>query len=256
MLKERPILFSSQMVRAILEGRKTQTRRVVKNVTITLNHDGRFNYHTNTKRKSRSGVNIYFEQLNDAIAGITELCPYGQPGDLLWVRETFAKMCSVADPYCQCEDSEHHYFEYKADSEKKFPGNWDDADNQEQKAKYVPSWKPSIHMPKSAARIWLRITDVRVERLQDINTEDIKCEGVLVPVTKEGHILWSLGERYSTYSLAHELSKSTGKTNDDLAMFVHWAELWMNINGMESWKSNPWVWVVEFEVISKTGKPC
>lgn len=127
-MKERPIIFSGPMVRAILEGRKTQTRRVVKDDTMLawLNCDN------------------VVKPINDHVAHLG--CPYGQPGDRLWVRETF---CPDYDPPI-----------YKAD---------------EDQAKIA--WKPSIHMPRWASRITLEITAVRVERLQDISDADALAEG-------------------------------------------------------------------------------
>lgn len=164
--------------------------------------------------------------------------PYGKKDGLIWVKETFAHTEQLA---INPEDENFGYV-YKADGQP-----WESYEGWK--------WKPSIFMPKDAARIWLRITDVYPERLQDISTADIKQEGVRVPISEDGNILWSLTGKYPTYMLVDKIANSTEKRNDDLAMFVHWAELWMNINGQESWNSNPWVWVVKFEVVSKNGKP-
>lgn len=168
MIKERPILFSTAMVQAILAGRKTQTRRVLK------------------------------EQINGIARPGQHVCPYGQPGDILWVRETFGI------------DVEDDGFLYKA--------NYDNADISWLKG----SWKPSIHMPKEAARIWLEITKVRVERLNDINRGDCMGEGCPFP----------------------NIAKETDPKN-------WFSEIWKSINGPESWKENQWVWVVEFKRIDK-----
>lgn len=148
-MKERPILFSASMVRAILEGRKTQTRRVCSS---TKDHN--------------------FIELNGARAifdsnrppGRHELllprfgvnCPYGEPGDQLWVRETWAP-----------HPASSMIFFYRADDENKY------ADDR--------SWRPSIHMPRRASRITLEVTGVRVERVQDISEEDAFKEGALGP---------------------------------------------------------------------------
>lgn len=186
MIKERQIFFSAEMVRAILGGRKTQTRRVKKY--------GKLGHYAP--------------------------CPYGQPGDVLWVRES----------YCR------GYFDggtngYKAD--------WTRV-----AAEYVkePKWTPSIHMPKEAARIWLRIKDVRVERLNAISEADAIAEGVEEVISE-----WCVG--YGNYNLK----------GDDAPYYdnpVHsFQSLWQAIYGPESWAVNPWVWVIEFEVLSTTGKP-
>ena len=164
-MKERPILFSTEMVRAILDDRKTMTRRVVK-----------------PQPPEDWGVK----------------CPYGKIGDVLWVRETF---CKYKGDYL-----------YKADfdplTRKEF-----ERDNK---------WKPSIFMPRSASRISLRITNIRVERLNDITEEDAKLEGVIYPANP---VIENYGNGY--------------RTNFRL--------LWESINGKASWGQNPWVWVIEFE---------
>lgn len=141
-MKERPILFSGEMVRAILEGRKTQTRRVIRDNLLSRFDD--------LNLDSYSDRNPSYETECGQLVLMTDLCPYGQVGDRLWVRETWA--------YCPYRDC----FFYRADnfSEDKF------------------KWKPSIHMIRAASRITLEITGVRVERLQDISEEDAIAEGM------------------------------------------------------------------------------
>lgn len=157
-MKERPILFSAPMVRAILEGRKTQTRRVVK------------------PPKWSDADEIFFIG-NDSIAVPDDdhadyfiACPYGQPGDRLWVRETFrlfdSSECGCYD-LCNCLRY-HGRPVYRAT-----------ADDGESK------WTPSIHMPRWASRILLEITGVRVERLQDISESDCCAEGCGSPITRD-----------------------------------------------------------------------
>lgn len=190
--KERPILFSGEMVRAILEGRKTQTRRIVKPAL-------------------RNDTEMRFFQDEQP----TYLCPYGKAGDLLWVRETWAEICYNE---CGCDGGEclDHGFVYKADTPNdKYPGEWPNEFLPEE----VPCrWRPSIHMPRSASRILLEITDVRVERLQDISEEDAKAEGV---------------------EWMHSLLEPTES----------FSELWQSINGSESWANNPFVWAITFKRI-------
>lgn len=176
------------MVRATLEGRKTVTRRVIK-----PKFGGAI--------IAPGGRGIALESLGDTIK--TNLCPYGVSGDRLWVRETLEKANGVA-------------VGYPAD------GSW------------LPCtpwmWKrnkvPSIHMPRWASRILLEITDVRVERLQDITPEQALAEGV----KSCERDLDPVGNDYSPYEL--------------------FSMLWTSINGMESWNTNPWVWAVEFKRVT------
>ena len=226
-MNERPILFSMEMVQAILDERKTQTRRVIKpQPEYELNRGDRF-YTT-------EGIPMY-----------EFTCPYGKPGDLLYVRETWARGCKEADPYCHCDtdelQKENHYYVYKADTpDAKYPLDWDDAlaEDWVKDADFVPRWKPSIHMPKSASRIWLRVKDVRVERVQDITESDAKNEGVRVDKLSPPQIIFNTTHAKFRYRYAFQ-------------------DLWDSINKKRGfgWESNPWVWVVSFEVISKTGRP-
>lgn len=150
-MKDRQILFSGPMVRALLAGTKTQTRRVAKPQPV---YDGRF----------AGGWKLKGKKGHEAAACsplIAELCPHGQPGDLLWVRESFAHI------YRDNSFPERRSFEdvaYMADGHGIDIGAYG-------------SWKPSIHMPRWASRITLEITSVRVERLQDISEADARAEG-------------------------------------------------------------------------------
>ena len=142
-MKERPILFNTEMVKAILDGRKTQTRRIIK-----------------PQPYCDFGMVVIEDKKTGAIYNIKSLnasrfcCPYGHPGDRLWVRETF------------CTDWCDHVI-YKADGGSAVEAGY----------KHEPRWKPSIHMPRSACRLLLDIVDVRVERLQDITFDDARKEG-------------------------------------------------------------------------------
>lgn len=178
--KERPILFSAAMVRAILDGKKTQTRRIVKGVALEWLDDAGFDPHF--------------------VAKDNDLCPYGKVGDRLWVRETFCP---------NYFDEPDFTTAYKADYTN------DIADVVQE-----PKWKPSIHMPRKLSRINLEITDIRVERLQDITDADAQAEGV------DG---WS----------------GVVIVGNDIAF----AELWDKINAKRGygWDKNPWVWVVTFK---------
>lgn len=222
-MKEHPILFSTPMVQAILEGRKTMTRRIAK----VPNYD---HYGTNimdwglSEHPYFKGGKWYYTIQSDVDDSSTnELkCPYGQIGDRLWVRETFQY---VSIP------KEYKGFVYKAS------GGLDwEMSNDEWK------WKPSIFMPRKASRISLEITNIKVERLHDISEEDAKLEGVL---------LHKSGRHYLDYM----------KQRAKLTQFIYSADtakesfktLWTLINGFRdepfAWFKNPWVWVVEFKKI-------
>ena len=191
---ERPILFSAPMVRAILEGRKTQTRRVVKDSTFKATKQGRLMHE------------------GEASAW----CPYGRPGDRLWVRETWAWGKRYSENYALTletipkEKPEYAELWYRADGEQ---------------INRVETWRPSIHMPRWASRINLEVTGIRVERLQGISEEDAIKEGALLSTPSINN---SWGEGF------------------DRACF---RTLWESINGPGSWEANPWVWVVEFRQI-------
>lgn len=231
-MKEKPILFSTPMVQAIMDGRKTMTRRIVKPKRNIESHEILY----------KCGENDYWiGTYNGHFMGHSSTrmkCPYGQPGDLLWVRETFFDTKKVKEAFAFQHSPD---FIYKAD-ENNFIG--------------CHNWKPSIHMPKAAARIWLRVTDIRVERLQYISSGDIIDEGIRVPI-HEGKICWEVGQENNAMSFMPQGSFTTHKelVSEHLIYFAHWAELWCKINGRESWDLNPFVWVVSFEVVSKNGKP-
>ena len=208
-MKERPILFSAPMVRAILAGTKTQTRRVVKQ-QITPLADGS-NWHQFDHRGSNYCMNLRNGTVSQW-SPLLQFCPYGQPGDRLWVRETF----------CPIYPQDPHYnggrpIEYDYAATYKHGHRLGDLIGEKKK------WSPSIHMPRSASRITLEITRVRVERLQNISGADAIAEGL--SQTEGG--AWLPG----------------------LCDYPEWAyrELWKQINGAGSWDANPWVWVVEFK---------
>jgi hypothetical protein len=206
MRKERPMLFSTDMVKAILEGRKSQTRRVLENQSdgnvIEFGHEW---------------------ELKELLAR----CPKGKPGDLIWVKETFQ--------YCMIDDDEdsHEKILYRANPEDQ------DILNQFED----PIWRASMFMPKSASRIWLEITDVRIEQLQDITNEDAKAEGVKRVIDK---VTGWCGYDY--------LSDSYNLLTLPVDSFF---SLWKKIHKMDRYDKlpNPWVWVISFKVLSTTGRP-
>lgn len=203
-MKERPILFSAPMVRAILDGRKTQTRRIAKDPVIG--------------EIVKAGGNPGYR-----------LCQYGQPGDRLWVRETWARNNNqLSDTHSDTSIA------YRADGETRAQDNGTD----------LP-WRPSIHMPRRASRILLEVTGVRVERLQDISEEDAIKEGARffadIPI--------GVPHRFQD---APRWSMDTSPPNTDHCLptaRVAFGNLWNRINGDGSWDANPWVWVVSFRLI-------
>lgn len=230
-MKEIPILFSTPMVQALLAGRKTMTRRIVKAEHVLYNLN----------------VNNFIPEYyhNDKEGW----CPYGQPGDLLWVRETWG-IGSRPDPFVGCVDG----FEYKADqamvdeieSLPIYPCDGFDFGNYNKKG-----WRPSIHMPKVAARIWLQKTTSKVERACDISREDAIAEG-LACITKDGGRTWKYGmpDRDGLPGTDDNGWAWQEWEVDPVAAFK---KLWCKINGPETWGS--WVWVESFNVLSTTGKP-
>ncbi len=189
-MKTKPILFSTTMVQAILEGRKTQTRRIIKSIP----HDA---------------YKIWFDGGEWIIQNKYYKCwteklePKYKKDDILWVRETFNKLL-------------FNIYAYKADNKKRYNSI---------------SWKPSIFMPKEAARIFLKVTNIRVERLHDISENDAIAEGI----KSIDNVCYDyLSDKF--YRKPYE----------------SFCTLWTKINGKESWNQNPFVWVYEFE---RTEKP-
>jgi hypothetical protein len=225
-MKERPILFSAPMVRAILEGRKTQTRREVK-----LKH---FGLPRVTWNKPVDG--FIQEFLKSApMSGIIRQCPYGQPGDRLWVREN----CRAEElKYAGCEDGVRYPADgawRPIDNTRDAADKWLDLASYGMKKSGRPECRtvPSIHMPRWASRILLEIVSIRVERLQDISDagpqNDCTAEGV-----------FHCGMECPTYDQWH------GSGIRSAEKFLY-RQLWEQINGPGSWAANPWVWVVEFK---------
>jgi hypothetical protein len=201
---ERAMLFNAPMVRALLNGSKTQTRRVAIK---TSQPDSVF-----ISDYDASEFKIEIENTYSGTRTWTQ-CPYGVPGDRLWVRETFHRIHDDAT-------REFVRYGYRADRD------WDDA-----------VWSPSIHMPRAASRILLEIVSVRVERLQDISEADAISEGI-EPV----HGAWRDYQNKS--SINHHPAWSTA--------IGSYRSLWESINGAGSWDLNPLVWVIEFKRVTET----
>lgn len=219
-IKERPILFSAPMVRAILDGRKTQTRRIIKPQPDKTRAAGKTviqvaDYCTGAPEHGKA---YYWRAGHYGTWNSSEAfhCPQGKPGDRLWVRETFYS----DDPPV----NEHVY--YRADGEDcaGFAGET-----------FRPPWTPSIYMPRNLSRIDLLITDIRAERLQDISEAEAVAEGIKRPeeITAAEADVWEGAEKIYFDAL-----------NQPRAVF---RRLWESINGADSWAANPWVWVITFE---------
>ncbi|WP_222717612.1 hypothetical protein [Providencia sp. JUb39] len=235
-MKERGIIFNSEMIRAILDGRKTQTRRIVKHQRhpsqeIKLCDDGFFHWSMIGAEKPLSAINY----------------EYGRVGDRLWVRETFALLgnedgvCVDWDGNILKANEEQAARIYRASCEQKDGdyGLWSIPDAADWKPhtdnhKFEGAWTPSIHMPRWASRITLEITDVRVEHLQDISEEDALTEGITAGrYGNEDN--WQKGFYLPDSNQPYQTAKAA------------FCALWQSIYGVDSFYKNPWVWVIEFK---------
>jgi hypothetical protein len=247
-MKQHPILFSTPMVKAILEGRKTQTRRIIKPQP---DDSGLWN-DTEFPRSLQSPLKGWNGSTDDGNSREWK-CPYGKVGDVLWVRETWAKACLSEDGASPIEGTDWKYW-YKADNDWQNK-EWHHPDKDGPQDS--PKWKPSIHMPKSACRIFLETTDIRAERLQDISEEDAIAEGVRDEIDGSG--VWprdySLCPMCGGTGLHFGLGENLGVTEVSCETCTTYKKrfkiLWQSINGEESWNSNPWVWVISFKQIDK-----
>ncbi|MBA7986716.1 hypothetical protein [Enterobacter asburiae] len=205
-MKEHGMIFNGEMVRAILDGRKTQTRRVMKvqpSDGFHPTHNG-YDLDLNAHWYTPGVVdkNGYLQPAKKDVFGVADenegyACPFGAVGDRIWVRETFSPVPDHEEP-AGCSA-----ILYAADGNGPYG-----------------KWVPSIHMPRWASRITLEITGVRVERLNSISDSDASKEGCCITDMESGDCLSDV-----------------------------FARLWTSIYGDESWKVNPWVWVIEFKVV-------
>lgn len=218
MSKVKPILFNSEMVRAILEGRKTVTRRVVKPSPPCELRRMTEGYHAGEWHLYSE--NPMIDKVNNSPWGAQFIPPY-QPGDVLWVRETWG------DYREHSEDGEGAYFLYRAD----YPDGATTYQYPDGPICDLPKWHPSIHMPKEAARIWLRVTNVRMERLQEIDEDGAISEGLY------------LGWRYHGTGSAALPARSAFQTLWNFQTPASKPE--------KMWAANPWVWVIEFDRCEK-----
>lgn len=231
-MKERSVIFNGEMVRAILDGRKTQTRRVVTPHQFHM-----------IDVASRVGECLPLEsgiEHENSQSYYREHCPFGQVGDRLWVRETFATLGN--EDGCAIDWNENLVKGggpeaariYRASCEQKAGnyGLWSIPDIADWKPhtwnmQYEGTWVPSIHMPRWASRILLEITAVCVERLNDISQSDAIAEG-----------------GPPSHPSIDAVSRDYGFPDFSRSWF---AQTWQHIYGEESWSANPWVWVIEFK---------
>ncbi|TGE08833.1 hypothetical protein EU556_11165 [Hymenobacter fodinae] len=210
--KERQILFTGAMVRALLAGTKTQTRRIIKSPT------GTFEINSTLDMK-QCWLNVT-DANEQAVRPL--MCPYGQPGERLWVRENLF-WSEHEDGWCYQADNDMLECEYSEAPILQKP---------------LKSFIPSMHMPRVASRILLEIVAVRVERLQDISADDSVAEGVEVSHRDTSGMPW-----YKLPGWEKPINVSDAK--------IVYQHIWETINGADSWKANPWVWVVEFRKVQK-----
>ena len=217
-MKETPILFSTPMVQAILNGTKTQTRRIATPVKDDSFHGG-----------FKFGAGKEWTSIDHP--KLASYSKYGGKGDVLFVKETFyaygywkknGLTKTGKQKWAFIDGGIYSYQDEKPTTIRK---------NSYRKVGWYK--RPSLFMPKAAARLWLQITGIRVERLQTITEADAKAEGA------------QLGTAY------YKADPTQGYSSHQ----VGFIDLWCKINGVESWAANPYVWVIEFKVISKTGKP-
>ncbi len=218
----RPMLFSTPMVQAILEGRKTQTRRKIKHQPPKGNY--KFGINVTGTRCKENGLFHWLgidEEIEYRVTDSNQpyfKCPVNI-GDIIWVKETFAPIENSND------------FFYKADEGITVPF-----------FDYQQKWKPSLFMPKVACRLFLEIENVRVELLQDISEDDAISEGIETSIVKSKIFQTYLG--YKNYYFQDAEDEPYYRNPID-----SYRSLWMSINGSASWEKNPFVWVYDFKVV-------
>lgn len=247
-IAEHPILFSTEMVRAILEGRKTQTRLIIKE-----SYNGCLTNGGPHPCPNEPVVMYPGEVIQSPIEGEPDMvitgnkvhanffcstmdrtayCRFGKPGDWLWVRETWGIFAGM---------EESNPIIYRAD------GNWEASGINGPVHVEGNRWKPCIHLKKEHSRIWLQVTDITVEALQDISDEDAIDEGVEWRV---------MGKEYGKLEGQRLYKDYLNPTNTQFGPIFakdSFQYLWQSVNG--NWDENPWVWVIKFNVLSTTGRP-
>lgn len=234
-MKQIPILFSDPMALATTEGRKTQTRRLRGLQMVNKNPDEWqfIAFGPNPDNENDKGYYAYLNIKNTDTWTYVR-CPYGMPGDVLWVREAWAGLPTVGKNGLETE------YIYRAAGES-VPG---------------VKWKPSIHMPRIACRTFLKVKAIRLERLNTIADADAIAEGIEFlehDAIDENNPAYRSYKNYLPGKDFITLCDDAGYSWNDgkethTAAVASYCSLWCEINGTESWNANPWVWVVEYEL--------
>lgn len=272
MKKEIPILMSTLMVQAILAGRKTITRREIKWPNVPDWHD--CDYEANSVVRPKDG--LWWPHFNHKgfdgkvlqdIEGIVK-CPYGKPGDILYVREEHYHWGKWEQK--GLTKTGRQKWEFFAEGSNVLFADSAPATQHKSREAFLrsckeygePDWKPSWFkrnarfLPKKYSRIWLEITDIRVERLKAISIGDAIDEGVEYwNVDQEAFKGTEMLADYKNYMWRDDPTYPEYHHPSFPNPIDSFRTLWQSINGADSWKANPWVWVVKFKVLSKTGKP-
>lgn len=219
-MRERPIIFNADMVRAVLDGRKTQTRRIIQSPAKNMQATGQKVIDYREPGNKWYGEHVFsMRNQSGTWCDYTKeqflaKCPFGAVGDRLWVRETFRVHSRATDVATLV---------YKASEQQSWTQQTHRVPIEHcHKPAVVDKWTLSIHMPRWGSRIALVITGVRVERLQDISHSDAKSEGC-----------W--------------YGRGGGEPDFAVNPSDHFPTLWASIYGEENWQANPWVWVIEFK---------
>lgn len=251
-MRELPILFSAPMVRAVLDGTKTQTRRVMKNVPswqhfgkdimdwdLSGIHQEGYGEHDQLQGTDRWYLDVQTD-VDDHSRKVIR-CPYGQPGDRLWVRETWGTGCRP-DPFEGWRDGIEYRADIRPDDDERdlLPLHRVEPPEDVCLADLRSGWRPSIHMPRWASRITLEVTSVRVERLQAISDADEEAEGTEFCPQCGGCGWINSGPDGGWQCEAEGCGESK-----------YWyRRLWESLNGAGSWDANPWVWVISFRRVT------
>ena len=238
-MTERGMIFNGEMVRAILDGRKTQTRRIIKDCTVGRDPISKF------IQIGKKFIGCYPEDVPELIR---ECCPYGVPGDRIWVRETWWQAGQSHARYP--DDDEYGWYGsrrilFAADGNPPnepndhYPNGLGGGKFSAAKPNHLWRKRPSIHMPRWASRILLEITDVRVERLNCISETDAEAEGIDMEALSDSQ------DCYDCIA-GHNMTGRPTATGE-------FKYLWESIYGSDSWRANPWVWVIEFKRIEGDG---
>ena len=243
-VRERPIIFSAPMIRAILDGRKTQTRRAVKRPSGGLSTVAKFCVKGTAYPDLYAWVDGHPDDIETwGVVGEPMRCPYGEPGDRLWVRETWSPDHAAFYP--------HFPVVYRADGT---VSDWQiekgTVESPEAGGERFPfRWRSPIHMPRWASRITLEITGVRVERLNDISTNDAYAEGVRIGDKCSNSWECESDSSFGIGSFRDDLSKAAGGRpwKECWCLVPAYRALWESIHGEGSWARNEWVWAIEFK---------